>query len=116
MTESLMKLYQVEWCPYCWRVRMKMTELELTYITINVPHDRAMRSELFSISGQNGIPTLIDGTTIIADDEDAIIAYLEGKLGKVSLLTSQRPGRIKGSCHNLSDSETNQRKRSSRRI
>ena len=96
MTESLIKLYQAEWCAYCWRVRMKMTELGLTYITVNVPHERAMRSELFSVSGQNGIPTLVDGNIIIADDEDAIIAYLEGKFGKVSLVTSKGQGRIKG--------------------
>ena len=96
MTESLIKLYQAEWCAYCWRVRMKMTELGLTYITVNVPHERAMRSELFSVSGQNGIPTLVDGNIIIADDEDAIIAYLEGKFGKVSLVTRKGQGRIKG--------------------
>ena len=32
----MLTLYQVEWCPYCHRVRQVMTELGLTYITVNV--------------------------------------------------------------------------------
>jgi serine protease Do len=32
--------------------------------------------------GQRGIPTLVDGDIIIADDDDAIIAYLESRYGK----------------------------------
>lgn len=81
MSESLMQLYQAEWCPYCQRVRMKLTELGMTYIAVNVPSERAMREELFRVSGQRGIPTLVDGEVIISDDDDAIIAYLEERQG-----------------------------------
>ena len=74
----MLKLYQAEWCPYCVRVRSKMTELLITYINVNVPREKPERKELLEISGQTGIPTLVteDGK-IIADDDDAIIAYLE---------------------------------------
>ena len=74
----MLKLYQTEWCPYCARVRSKLTELEITYVNVNVPRAKADRKELMEISGQTGIPTLVteDGT-IIADDDDAIIEYLE---------------------------------------
>lgn len=74
----MLKLYQAEWCPYCARVRSKMCDLGLTYININVPRAKADRTELIEISGQAGIPTLVteDGQ-VIADDDDAIIAYLE---------------------------------------
>jgi glutaredoxin 3 len=74
----MLKLYQAEWCPYCARVRSKMTDLLITYININVPRAKADRKELLEISGQAGVPTLVteDGT-VIADDDDAIIAYLE---------------------------------------
>lgn len=79
----MLKLYQAEWCPYCARVRSKMTDLEITYININVPRAKADRKELIEISGQNGIPTLVteDGT-VIADDDDAIIEYLEENYAK----------------------------------
>ncbi len=84
MSESLMKLYQAEWCSYCHRVRMKLTDLGITYITVNVPGEKAMREDLFRIAGQRGIPTLVDGEVIIPDDDEAIIAYLEDLHGTVS--------------------------------
>ena len=33
----MLTLYQAEWCPACHRVRQVMTELGLTYTTVNVP-------------------------------------------------------------------------------
>ena len=74
----MLKLYQTEWCPFCARVRSKMTELCITYINANVPRSKSDRAELLEVSGQTGVPTLVteDGR-IIADDDDAIIAYLE---------------------------------------
>ena len=79
----MLKLYQTEWCPYCVRVRAKMTELELTYININVPRSKSDRKELIEVSGQMGVPTLIteDGQ-VIADDDDAIITYLNENYAK----------------------------------
>lgn len=79
----MLKLYQAEWCPYCARVRAKMTELGIDYICINVPPNKADRTELIEISGQSGIPTLVceDGT-VIADDDDRIIEYLEKNYSK----------------------------------
>ncbi|MDO8683830.1 MAG: glutaredoxin domain-containing protein [Armatimonadota bacterium] len=75
----MMKLYQVEWCPYCARVRSKMTDLLITYINVNVPRNKADRKELMEVSGQTGVPTLVDDDLVIADDDDAIIEYLEKK-------------------------------------
>lgn len=79
----MLKLYQTEWCPYCARVRSRMTDLGITYINVNVPRNKADRKELIEISGQPGIPTLVteDGK-VIADDDDAIIAYLDEHSGK----------------------------------
>jgi len=74
----MLKLYQTEWCPYCARVRSKMTELEITYINVNVPRNKPDRKELIEVSGQPGIPTLVtDDGRVIADDDEAIIRYLE---------------------------------------
>ena len=74
----MLKLYQAEWCPYCARVRGKMCDLGITYVNVNVPRSKSDRTELLEVSGQTGIPTLVreDGA-IIADDDDAIIQYLE---------------------------------------
>ncbi|MGI6295064.1 MAG: glutathione S-transferase N-terminal domain-containing protein [Armatimonadota bacterium] len=76
----MLKLYQAEWCPYCARVRAKMGELCLTYIVANVPRAKPSRTELLEVSGQTGVPTLVcDDGKIIADDDDAIIEYLENE-------------------------------------
>ncbi len=78
-----MVLYQAEWCPYCARVRSKMTDLLLDYKTVNVPRDHAQRQEVKDASGQTGIPVLVDGGTVL-DDDDTIIPYLEKTYGKTA--------------------------------
>ncbi len=76
-------LYQAEWCPYCARVRAKLTDLLLDYKNVNVPRSHAERGEVKEVSGQTGIPVLIDGDYQSADD-DEIIPYLEQKYGKAA--------------------------------
>jgi glutathione S-transferase len=75
-----MVLYQAEWCPYCARVRKKLTDLLLDYKTVNVPHSHAQRDEVKEVSGQTSIPVLVDGTVILDDDDD-IIPYLDKTYG-----------------------------------
>lgn len=79
MKDTNIVLYQAEWCPYCARVRSKMTDMLLDYKTVNVPTAHADRQLVKDVSGQTGIPVMVDGDTTIADDDDAIIAYLEKK-------------------------------------
>ncbi|GAC1614429.1 MAG: glutathione S-transferase N-terminal domain-containing protein [Vulcanimicrobiaceae bacterium] len=81
MIDTSMVLYQAEWCPYCARVREKMTDLLLDYKTVNVPRDHGSRDVVKQVSGQTGIPVLVDGDTVL-DDDDAIVPYLEKKYGK----------------------------------
>jgi glutaredoxin len=75
-------LYQAEWCPYCARVRQKLTDLLLDYRNVNVPRSHAERTVVKEISGQTGIPVLVDGDVVIGDDDDEIIAYLEKTYGQ----------------------------------
>lgn len=71
----MLTLHQAEWCPYCHRVRQVMTELELTYTTVNVPASREDRETLQELSGQTLIPVLEDDD-IVVTGSDEIIAYL----------------------------------------
>ena len=82
MRDTNIVLYQAEWCPYCARVRSKLTDLLLDYKNVNVPPNHAERTVVKEVSGQTGIPVLVDGDVTIADDDDAIIAYLEKTYGK----------------------------------
>jgi glutathione S-transferase len=73
-------LYQAEWCPYCVRVRKKLTDLLLDYTIVNEPHSHAERHEVKAASGQTSIPVLVDGDVVL-DDDDTIIPYLDKKYG-----------------------------------
>ncbi|MGB6986282.1 MAG: glutathione S-transferase N-terminal domain-containing protein [Candidatus Aquilonibacter sp.] len=82
MIDTNIVLYQAEWCPYCARVRAKMTDLLLDYRIVNEPEDHAERTNLKVLFGVTGIPSMIDGDVKIVDDDDAIIEYLEKTYGK----------------------------------
>lgn len=71
----MITLYQSEWCFYSHRVRQVLTELGLTYMTVNVPAAREERAELMAIAGQDSAPVLIDGDKVFGES-DEIIKYL----------------------------------------
>lgn len=81
MVKTDIVLYNAEWCSYCARVRAALTDLLLDYHVVNVPRSHAERTVLKEVSGQTGIPTMVDGEVVIADDDDAIIAHLLKKYG-----------------------------------
>jgi glutathione S-transferase len=74
-------LYQAEWCGYCARVRAKLTDLLLDYKVVNVPPSHALRTVVREVSGQTGIPVMVDGDVVLDDDDD-IIPYLEKTYGQ----------------------------------
>jgi glutathione S-transferase len=73
---------------------MKLNNLGITYVTVNVPQEKVLRNELFSVSGQRGIPTLVHGDIVIADDDEAIIAYLEGRYSQGSRKISREVEKV----------------------
>lgn len=76
MRPTRIVLYQAEWCSYCARVRAKLTELLLDYTCVNVPRAHEERGIVKEVSGQTGIPVMVDGDVVL-DDDDTIIPYLE---------------------------------------
>ncbi|MBI1823082.1 MAG: glutathione S-transferase N-terminal domain-containing protein [Nitrospirae bacterium] len=76
-----MKLYDLDSCPFCELVRDKLEELNLSYEKIPVPSTRNLRTEVYEVSGQYLVPVLVDGETVL-DDEEKIIQYLEKQYGK----------------------------------
>ena len=85
--ETNIVLYQAEWCPYCARVRKVLTDLLLDHKVVNVPHDHAERQIVQEISGQTGIPVLVDehdGKRVVLDDDDTIVPYLQTTYGSAS--------------------------------
>jgi len=72
-------LYDRPDCPYSKRVRRVLDVLSVDYEEIIVPDDKDERDELESVTGQRGIPALVDDELpdgYIADSGE-ISAYLK---------------------------------------
>jgi glutaredoxin 3 len=80
---ATLELYELEGCPYCAKVRQKLDELDLHYESRTVPRSHAARTDVEAISGQTGVPVLVDednGVDGMAESDD-IVAYLETEYG-----------------------------------
>ncbi|WNM61219.1 glutathione S-transferase N-terminal domain-containing protein [Candidatus Nitrospira neomarina] len=75
-TLNRMKLYHTEWCPECQVVRERLAELGLPYEDEVVPDVRPFRKKLYEVSGQNYVPVLVHGETVLTETSD-ILAYLD---------------------------------------
>ena len=60
-----------------------MTELMVDYRTVNVPRRHDDRHEVLAVSKQTSIPVLVDGATVLCDDDD-IVPYLESKFAPLT--------------------------------
>lgn len=71
------ELWQTEWCPASRRVRQRLTELGIDYITRQVPVDKDDRVLLLERTGSDTIPVLaVPGEAPIVG-ESSILAFLE---------------------------------------
>lgn len=79
--DEMLEVYQFEACPYCKKVREKLTELQIDFIGRQVD-PRGDRERVKDISGQTGVPVLVDPNTDTAMPEsDDIVDYLEEHYG-----------------------------------
>ncbi len=77
----MIELYQLEECSYCSKVRKKLCDLGIDFITRTVPRDRSLRDKVEEISGQRGVPVLLDSENgKVVSDSEQIIEYLDRKL------------------------------------
>jgi glutaredoxin 3 len=72
-------LYELSGCPYCAKVKRKLGDLGLEYESRMVPRSHGERNEVEEVSGQTGVPVLIDeehGVDGMPESDD-IVAYLK---------------------------------------
>jgi glutathione S-transferase len=83
MTSTSIELYELPGCPYCAKVKDKLSELDLEYESHEVPRSKADRTEVEEVSGQAGVPVLVDrehGVEGMPESDD-IVEYLEETYG-----------------------------------
>ena len=76
-------LYELDGCPYCAKVTAKLDELGLEYDSIMVPSAHSERTEVEEVSGQTGVPVLVDEEHDVEGMPESgdIVAYLEETYG-----------------------------------
>ena len=76
----MLQLWQTEWCPASRRVRQRLTELGIDYVTRQVPVAREQRRALVETTGADTIPALVldDGRTIVG--EEPILRLLDDSI------------------------------------
>jgi len=76
-------LYELPGCPYCAKVKTRLADLGLDYESIEVPRSHGQRTEVEEISGQTGVPVLVDPDHDVEGmpESDDIVAYLDQTYG-----------------------------------
>ncbi len=84
MSETQLHLYYRDDCPFCWKVRIALAELNISYkgteTTLGVKHRDVAR-----LSPKGSVPVLVDGTTVIWESS-VIVEYLHDQTGISKLL------------------------------
>jgi glutathione S-transferase len=79
--DEMLEVYQFEGCPFCKKVRQKLTELQIDFIARQV-EPKGDRERVKEVSGQTGVPVLKDpNTDTVMPESDDIVDYLEEHYG-----------------------------------
>ena len=76
----MLELWQTEWCPASRRIRARLTELGIDYVTRQVPVDKEQRTALLQQAGTDAIPTLVSEDRTVMIGEEAIRRYLDEQI------------------------------------
>lgn len=75
--EEMLELYQFEGCPFCSKVRGKLTELQIDFVARQV-EPNGERERVKELSGQTAVPVLVDpNQDVVMPESDDIVEYLE---------------------------------------
>lgn len=71
-------LYELDGCPYCEKVADRLQELDVDYDSVWVEGLHSKRDEVKRVSGQRGVPVLVDEDRgITMAESERILEYLE---------------------------------------
>ncbi|NKE34303.1 NrdH-redoxin [Natronococcus sp. JC468] len=74
----MLELYRLEGCPYCETVADRLEELDIDHESVWVEALHSERDEVKRVSGQRGVPVLVDerrGVTMA--ESERILEFLE---------------------------------------
>lgn len=73
----MLEIYQKEGCPYCKKVRARLSELGLSWVAHSAEPGSPSAEVLTRISGDHQVPFLVDAERgVMMPESDAIVEYL----------------------------------------
>jgi glutaredoxin len=76
-------LYALDGCPYCEKVRDALREHEIEYDTEWTEAMHSERNEVKRVSGQRGVPVLVDDERgVTMSESENILRYVEQTLAR----------------------------------
>jgi glutathione S-transferase len=79
----MITLYHRSDCPFCWKVRLGLEELQIDYNTVNTRLGEK-HPDVVRYNPKGAVPVLLDGETVIWES-NAILEYLDDKYATGSL-------------------------------
>ena len=71
-------LYRLEGCPYCELVVDRLEELDLDFESVWVEGLHSKRDEVKRVSGQRGVPVLVDDSRgLTMAESERIVEYID---------------------------------------
>jgi glutaredoxin 3 len=74
----VIELYQAEWCPHSRKVRQRLTELGVDFVSRQVEASPRERRAMRKAVGAIEIPTLVTEDGDVLTGDDAILEWLDG--------------------------------------
>ncbi|RJP24234.1 MAG: hypothetical protein C4520_04325 [Candidatus Abyssobacteria bacterium SURF_5] len=76
----MMKLYHMWLCPYCFKVRRKLKQLDIPCEKVWVGFHPSRWAEVERLTGKAVVPVIVDGDRVIA--ESAVICDYLGSISR----------------------------------
>jgi glutathione S-transferase len=77
-----LELYQAEWCPHSRRVRQRLTELGIDFVSRQVPAETADRKAMRERTGLDEIPVLVLTDGEVVAGEKSILTQLDARFAR----------------------------------
>ena len=73
-------LYQLDGCPYCEKVAERLDELGVNYETVWTEVLHSKRNEVKQVSGQRGVPVLVDDEVgVTMAESERILEFVDAR-------------------------------------
>ena len=80
----MITLYQRSDCPFCWKVRLALSVLNVSYQTVNITLGEA-NPQIQSLSPKGSVPVLVDDNVVIWESSVILEYLLDGPLSRALL-------------------------------